>query len=84
MQLYNLYMVNRRILRLYRLVISVLMLACPGSVWSQQPLTLEQCRELALSNNKQLKASKIGVEMARSNEKAAKTRNLPRVTRCPF
>lgn len=73
-------MVNRRILRLYRLMISVLMLACPGSAWSQQPLTLEQCRELALSNNKQLKASKIGVEMARSNEKAAKTRNLPRVT----
>ena len=46
---------------------------------AQEVLTLEQCRELALNNNKQLKAARLGQDVAANTRKAAKTKYLPHV-----
>ena len=43
-------------------------------------LSLKQCRELALTNNKQLAISKLTANIAEDTHKAAKTKYLPRVT----
>ena len=49
------------------------------TAYGQAPLTLERCRELALSNNKQLTASKLSEDIALNARKAAKTKYLPHV-----
>ena len=51
-----------------------------SSAFSQETLSLERCRELALSNNKQLAISRVTADIAENAHKAAKTKYLPRVT----
>lgn len=46
---------------------------------AQKPMTLQQCRQLALDNNKQLKVSKLNISIAKDNRNVAKTKFLPRV-----
>ncbi|MBR1468944.1 MAG: TolC family protein [Prevotella sp.] len=46
---------------------------------AQQVLTLEECRELALRNNKQLSATHVKQEVAENLRKAARTKYLPKV-----
>ncbi len=46
---------------------------------AQQILSLEQCRSLALENNKQLKVSLMTADVAANVHQAAKTKYLPRV-----
>lgn len=46
---------------------------------AQQVLTLEECRTLALQNNKQLSISKMKQDVATQTRKAAHTKYLPRV-----
>lgn len=48
-------------------------------IHAQNVYTLEQCRELALRNNKQLMVSRVGLDVADNLEKAAKTKYLPHV-----
>lgn len=50
------------------------------SVRAQEVYTLERCRELALSNNKQLSISKISQDVAENMRRAAQTKKLPRVS----
>lgn len=50
---------------------------CP--MLAQQTLTLEECRTLALENNKQLNIGKIKQEIATNLRKAARTKYLPKV-----
>lgn len=47
--------------------------------YAQDTLSLEQCRDLALANNRQLKISHLSTEMARNAHKAVKTKYLPHV-----
>lgn len=48
-------------------------------VSAQRVLTLDRCRALALRNNKTLRASRMGQEMALNAQKAARTQYLPKV-----
>ena len=43
------------------------------SAQAQQTLTLDSCRAMALRNNKTLSASRLQLDMARYNKKAANT-----------
>ncbi|MBP5257128.1 MAG: TolC family protein [Prevotella sp.] len=47
--------------------------------FSQRILSLEECREMALNNNKQISAAKVSQEAAYNGRKAARTKYLPRV-----
>lgn len=46
---------------------------------AQQTLSLQECRDLALENNKHLSAARIQKDVANYNRKAAKTKYLPRL-----
>ena len=48
-------------------------------VHAQAVYSLQQCRELALQNNRQLKVSRMTVDVAENTRKVAKTKYLPRV-----
>lgn len=62
-----------------RLFTCVLLLCSFHSTYAQNVLSLAQCRELALQNNRQLKISKMTADVAENTHKAAKTKYLPRV-----
>lgn len=47
--------------------------------YGQGALSLEQCRNLALQNNRQLKVSSLAIEVAENTHDVAKTKYLPRV-----
>ena len=56
-------------------------LACLGmQVQAQQVLCLDSCRAMALRNNKTLVASRLQLDMAQYNTKAAKTKYLPHIS----
>jgi outer membrane protein TolC len=46
---------------------------------AQQTLSLQDCREMALSNNKQLNISKLNEKVAYNTQKAMRTKYLPKV-----
>lgn len=48
-------------------------------IHAQEMYSLQKCRELALQNNRQLKVSRMTVDVAENTRKAAKTKYLPRV-----
>lgn len=50
------------------------------SAQAQQTLTLDSCRAMALRNNKTLSTSRLQLDMARYNKKAAKTKYLPHIS----
>ena len=50
-------------------------------VQAQQVLCLDSCRAMALRNNKTLVASRLQLDMAQYNTKAAKTKYLPHIIR---
>lgn len=47
---------------------------------AQQVLSLDSCRAMALRNNKTLSASRLQLDMAKYNAKAAKTKYLPHIS----
>ena len=49
-------------------------------VQAQQVLCLDSCRAMALRNNKTLVASRLQLDMAQYNTKAAKTKYLPHIS----
>lgn len=53
------------------------MVTMPAS--AQRLLSLQDCRQLALENNKQIKISRLQADMAQNIHKAAKTKYLPHV-----
>ena len=57
-----------------RLFTCVLLLCTFHSTYAQNVLSLAQCRELALQNNRQLKISKMTADVAENTHKAAKCR----------
>lgn len=63
----------------YKLLILALT-TLAASAQAQQTLTLDSCRAMALRNNKTLSASRLQLDMARYNKKAAKTKYLPHIS----
>ena len=62
-----------------RLFTFVILFCSLHGIQAQGVLSLTQCRELALRNNRQLKISKMTADVAENAHKAAKTKYLPRV-----
>jgi len=61
----------------------ILLLACivgVGSLNAQQTLTLEECRQLAIQNNKQLKIAGQNIKKAGYDKKAAMTQYFPQLS----
>lgn len=62
------------------LLASFLYMSVSAEVVPASPLTLEQCRELALTHNKRIQQAQIGQEKARHEQQAARTNYLPKVS----
>lgn len=63
-----------------RIIVLVGLLVWSGSVSSQQTLTLEECRNLAIQNNKELQISGEKVKAASEERKAAMTNYFPQLS----
>ena len=62
-----------------RLLACSLLVLLPLTISAQRVLTLDSCRQLAITNNKQLSVARSQKEMASYNVKSAKTKYLPHV-----
>ena len=60
------------------MLLTVLSVCC-CHVSAQKVLTLEECRSMALQNNKQLNVARLNQEVAENTRKIARTKRLPRV-----
>lgn len=63
-----------------RIIVLVGLLVCSGYASSQQTLTLEECRNLAIQNNKELQMSGEKVKAANEERKAAFTKYFPQLS----
>ena len=63
-----------------RFIVLFIILFSINSAYSQQTLTLEQCRELAIQNNKELQISNQKIRIAVYEKKAALTKYFPEVS----
>jgi Outer membrane protein len=61
-------------------LVLLLFILFPAISYSQQTLTLEECRNLAIQNNKDLQISGRKVKMADAEKKAAFTKYFPQIT----
>ena len=52
----------------------------PTQAYAQRVLTLEECRAMALDNNKQMQVSRVKQSIAENQRKSARTKYLPRVS----
>ena len=62
-----------------RKVLTLFMLTAMLTVDAQRVLTLDECRAMALSNNKQLRVAMVKQDVAANMRKAARTNYLPKV-----
>ncbi len=60
-----------------KFIIAVIYIIATIPCMAQGTLTLDECRRLALENNRQLKVSKMAVDIAENTHKVAKTKYLP-------
>ena len=58
----------------------VLLFVSPTQAHAQRALTLDECRTLALDNNKQMQVSRVKQSIAENQRKSARTKYLPRVS----
>lgn len=63
-----------------RIIVLVTLLVSSGYASSQRTLTLEECRNLAVQNNKELQISGEKVKVAVNDKKAAFTKYFPQVS----
>ena len=61
-------------------ILSVIMLFASVLSYSQEVFTLEQCRQLAISNNKELKISSTKIKIAGEEYNAARTKYFPQIS----
>lgn len=66
--------------KMKRIVVLVGLLVCSGFASSQQTLTLEECRNLAIQNNKELRISGEKVKVADEERRAAFTKYFPQLS----
>lgn len=65
---------------MYRLLSFVAAMAFSAGACAQRVLSLDDCRSMALENNKQLNVARLNQEVALNTRKAARTKYLPRLT----
>lgn len=63
-----------------RNILSIFAILCTALPASAQKLTLDSCRAMALSNNKELAIGRVQKDIALNIRKSARTKYLPRVT----
>ncbi|WP_099465267.1 TolC family protein [Parabacteroides provencensis] len=63
-----------------RIIVLLVLLMTLGQAYSQQVLTLEECRNLAIRNNKELRISGEKIKMADNEKKAALTKYFPQLS----
>lgn len=63
-----------------KLLTIILLTVCCLTASAQRVLTLEECRRMALENNKQLNVARLNQEVAENTRKIARTKRLPRVS----
>ena len=63
-----------------RIIVLMGLLVCCGYANSQQTLTLDECRNLAVQNNKELQISGEKVKAAKEEKKAAFTKYFPQLS----
>ena len=62
-----------------KIITIVLLLGFILAIRAQQVYSLQDCRDLALQQNKQLSIAKLQVDVAKDLHNSAKTKYLPRV-----
>lgn len=63
-----------------RVLILFIAVLISTSTHAQERYSLQQCREMALANNKQLSISRLGQDVAENTRRAVQTKKLPRVS----
>ena len=63
-----------------RQFITGILLFSSAFIYCQEALTLEQCRRLAIENNKELKISSAKIKVAGENQNAARTKYFPQIS----
>ncbi|MDR2919208.1 MAG: TolC family protein [Tannerella sp.] len=63
-----------------RIVLLFVAVCIPLGLWSQKVFTLEECRKLAINNNKELRISKEKINVAGYEQKAAVTKYFPQIS----
>ena len=66
--------------RILKWFLVLLLVSPPVDAWSQRMLTLDECRTMALNNNKQMQVSRVKQDIAANLRKSARTKYLPRVS----
>lgn len=66
--------------RILKWFLVLLLVSPPVDAWSQRVLTLDECRTMALNNNKQMQVSRVKQDIAANLRKSARTKYLPRVS----
>ena len=56
------------------------LVSTPTQVHAQRVLTLDECRAMALDNNKQMQVTRVKQSIAENQRKSARTKYLPRVS----
>lgn len=56
------------------------LVSTPTQAYAQRVLTLDECRAMALENNKQMQVSRVKQSIAENQRKSARTKYLPRVS----
>jgi outer membrane protein TolC len=68
------------IIKMKRKILIVILLFCTVGVSGQKVLSLDECRRLAIDNNKGLKISAAKIKMAEAEHQAARTKYFPQVS----
>lgn len=63
-----------------RIILAVALIFTSGYSFAQKAYTLEECRQLAIENNKELKISSKKIEIANDEKKAALTKYFPQLS----
>lgn len=63
-----------------RIVLLFVTVCIPLGLWSQKVFTLDECRKLAINNNKELRISKEKINVAGYQQKAAVTKYFPQIS----
>ena len=66
--------------QLLQWLLVLLSFVVPPSAWAGQVLTLDDCRTMALNNNKQMQVSRVKQSIAANMRRSARTKYLPRVS----
>ena len=64
---------------MYRLIVILTLSTAATAAWGQRTLSIEECREMAVNNNRKLEQERIKVEMAGYDRKIARANYYPNI-----